>query len=125
FTGSSFNASRRVCATDWMDWLARPPPTALKGLSGSALNPATASCGVNPTNQAVRLPSVVPVLPATGRPTIADTSDAVDQGPQAPRAAPEPVGHRAASVAARATSGSTTCSQRGCATGTRSPASLT
>src|SRR5690606_15362698 len=77
-TGWSASASRRVCATVWIDCEARPAPTALNGLSGSALNAAIASWGVYPTNQAVRLASVVPVLPATGRPTMPATSRAVD-----------------------------------------------
>lgn len=60
--------------------------------------------------------SVVPVLPATGRPTVPRTLSAVDQPPQLPRAGVSPVGQRAASVAARAASALTTCRQRGLAT---------
>src|SRR4029453_8390095 len=47
------------------DW---PSPTALNGLSGSAMNEAAASSGVKPTNHADRVLPVVPLLPATGRP---------------------------------------------------------
>src|SRR5690606_19055939 len=123
-TGSPRSASRSVCATDCTDCCERPPPTALCGLSGSAVNEAAASSGVKPTNQAVRLPSVVPVLPATGRSTISATPLAVDQPPQPPRAAPSPVTQRAASVAARAVSWLIACRQRGSATGTCSPSAF-
>lgn len=41
----------------------------LPALSDRAIMTAVASCGVYPTNQAERLLSVVPVLPAAGRPS--------------------------------------------------------
>ena len=65
--------------------------------------------------------SVVPVLPATGRPTVPRTLSAVDQPPQLPLAGVSPVGHRAASVAARAASAFTTCRHRGLATSRCTP----
>src|SRR5688500_15566046 len=82
------------------------------------MNEAAARSGVMPTNQAARVESVVPVLPATGRPTMPYTPGAVDQPPQEPRAAPKPVTQRAASAAARAVAGLTACMQRGLATST-------
>src|SRR5262249_27406926 len=97
-------------------------PATSNGLSGSAMNAAAARSGVTPTNQAERVSSVVPVLPATGRPTAPNTPGAVDQPPQAARAAPYPVTQRIASAAARATSGATAAAHRGAATGTAVPA---
>ena len=91
-------------------------PTKSFGSSGSATKAAPASCGVNPQNQAVRLLSVVPLLPATGRCSVAYTIGEVDHPSQLPFADPYPVTQRAASVAARATSWLTTRWQRGPAT---------
>src|SRR3954467_9990459 len=65
---------------------------------------AAARPGVIPTNHAARVSSVVPVLPATGRPTVPNTPGAVDQSPHGPVAARYPVTQRAASTAARAAS---------------------
>src|SRR5436305_7154766 len=97
------------------------PPTACRGLSGSAMKLAAARVGVIPTNQAARLSSVVPVLPATGRLRNGYTSGAVDQPPQFPVAALYPVTQRAASTAPRATAGVTACVHCGWSTGVSTP----
>src|SRR5947208_7739759 len=82
------------------------------------MKPATVSPGVMPMNQADRLSSVVPVLPAIGRPTVRNAVGPVDQPPQLPVAAPYPVTQRAASSAPRATAVETAWRQRGLTTGT-------
>jgi hypothetical protein len=66
----------------------RLDPTVFSGLSGSATKAAAASCGVKPQNHALRLLSVVPLLPATGRFRVAYTMGEVSQPPQLPFAAP-------------------------------------
>src|SRR5918995_4726494 len=111
-TGCPRSESRSVCATESIGLFDWPSPTALNGLSGSAMNEAAASSGVKPTNHADRVLSVVPVLPPTGRRTSPNTPGAVDQPPHEPRTAPAPVTHCAASAAARATSGETACLHR-------------
>src|ERR1700754_1544550 len=123
-TGWPLRESRRVCATESIGFCDCPSPTALNGLSGSAMKLAAASSFVKPTNQADRVLSVVPVLPPTGRPTICVTIGAVDHSWQEPVCALPPVGQRAASAAARATSGVTSCRQRGLATSTVCPDGL-
>src|SRR5215467_12069023 len=114
-------AAARVAATVARGSGCRAVPAASAALSGSATKHDAAICGVNAENQAVRFLSVVPVLPATGRPTIPWTMPAVGVPPQLPRAAPYPVTQRAASVAARATSWLNTRWQRGASTRTDSP----
>ncbi len=94
-------------------------PTRSVGLSGLAAMPAAASCGVNPANVSVALFSELPVLPATGRFRISPTSGAVAPSHR-PNADCWPTGHRAASVAARATSGATAWWHTG-RTGTAAP----
>src|ERR1700754_733483 len=120
-TGWPLSASRSVCATESIGFCDCASPTALNGLSGSAMKLAAASSFVKPTNQADRVLSVVPVLPPTGRPTVAVTLGAVDHSWQEPVCALPPVGQRAASAAARAPPGGTSCRQRGFATSTTSP----
>src|SRR5690606_9621635 len=110
FTGSPARPRRSTSATVLIGFQALPSPARWNGLSGSAMKLAAASCGVNPTNQAARVSSVVPVLPPTGRPTCRYTPGAVDQLPQDPRAARSPVTHRLASTTPRATCSDITCS---------------
>src|SRR5579859_5819918 len=117
FTGTPIIESRTVRATAACGLPYCQVPAMSNGLSGSATNAAPISCGVNPMNHAARASSVVPVLPAKGRPTIRYVAGAVDQPPQLPPVAPYPVTHRAASTAARATSGDTAWVHRGVATG--------
>src|SRR3954464_9259913 len=60
---------------------------------------AAVSCGVYPTNQASLLPSVVPVLPAAGRPKL----------PSDPLAVPSEMTCVSIDVSVRAISGASTC----------------
>ena len=83
-----------------------------RGSSGSPRMPAIETCLVIAIRVAVLSPSVVPVLPATGRPTMPLTSGEVAPLHR-PNADWSPSGQRAASTAARATSWLTTCLQRG------------
>src|SRR5688500_16677045 len=82
--------------------------------------PATASCLVITTSAAAFSLSVVPLLPATGLPTSPRTTPAVRP---AHRDVEElsPTGQRAASTAARATSGRTALRHRGLATSSLLP----
>src|SRR5215475_12215995 len=75
-TGSPSIASRIDSSTACrgFGWLAAPAASC--GLSGSDTNDDAASCGVKAENQAALLESVVPVLPAIGRPTKPYTSSA-------------------------------------------------
>src|SRR5690606_13061045 len=71
---------------------------------------------------AAALLSVVPVLPATGWRTLAPTDEAVGWPPQLPPPCGwSPTGHRAASVAARATSAESRRSHLGVAPGNSLP----
>src|SRR6266508_2145544 len=113
-TGLPTMRSRRVCwtavfTTLWLNFLPL-------GLSGSAMSPAMATCLVIAMRAAVRSPSVVPVLPAIGYllPTMFLVPPAVEPW-HSPKNDWSPTGQRAASVAARATSGSTAWWQRGLA----------
>src|SRR5262245_52215130 len=119
--GLPASPSRSVNDTASIGLLELPSPTTLNGLSGSAMKLAAARSGVYPTNHADRVSSVVPVLPATGRPTIPYTPGAVDQSPHEPVTAPYPVTHLAASVAARATASLTARWHRGLAASTGAP----
>src|SRR6266487_1658155 len=92
----------------------------VSGKSVSATMPAMATCLVIATSDAVLLPSVVPVLPATGRPTMPRTSRAVPSS-HLPNADWSPRGQRAASMAARATSSRTTERHCGLATSRELP----
>src|SRR5947209_941507 len=116
-TGSPRIASRMVIDTVAIGLRYCDSPARSSGLSGSATKAQPASCGVKPMNHTDRASSVVPVLPANGRPTVGYPLGAVDHPPQLPPAAPYPVGQRAASTAARATSRLTTWLHRGAATG--------
>src|SRR2546423_5974817 len=115
-TGTPRMASRMVIDTVSIGLVYCHSPARSNGLSGSATNAAPASCGVNPMNHADRASSVVPVLPANGRPTVGYALGAVDQPPHDPPLAPYPVTQRAASTAARATSGLTARRHLGAAT---------
>src|SRR3954465_10007586 len=55
------------------------PPTFVIGVNplGSPIHTAAVYCGVNPTNQASALSSVVPVFPAAGRGKLPSVFDAV------------------------------------------------
>src|SRR5690242_10316393 len=123
-TGWPASASWMVSATMLIGCGDRPSPGASPGLSGSATKLAPASCGVTPTNQAAVVESVVPVLPANGRPTAAIAPGAVDQPPQSPAAGWSPVVQRIASIAACATSGLTAWVHCGSAPGTGFPSVL-
>src|SRR5439155_14177715 len=116
-TGTPRIASRIVSDTASIGLWYCHSPAMSNGLSGSATNAAPTSCGVNPMNHAARASSVVPVLPANGRPTFGYAAGAVDQPPHEPATAPYPVTQRAASTAARATAGLTASTHRGEATG--------
>jgi hypothetical protein len=78
----------------------------VSGQSVSARMPATAIDRVVTTSDAVRLLSVVPVLPAIGCPMVVYAALEVEPL-HSPNADWSPTGHRAASIAARATSRST------------------
>src|SRR3954462_10477238 len=73
--------------------------------------PAAAYVRVKPTKVSVVLFSVLPVLPATGRPPKMPATCCAVPPSHLPKVACSPTGHRAASVAARATSGEITCRQ--------------
>src|SRR5437763_17204573 len=117
--GTPAMASRNVYSTALLTTLWGSPPKApanllVRGSSGSPRMPAIASCFVMAMSAAVLSPSVVPVLPATGLPTMPLTSPEVAPS-QRPNPDWSPSGQRAASTAARATSVFTTCLHRGLA----------
>src|SRR5579859_445170 len=90
FTGTPIIESRTVRATASCGLWYCHVPAMSNGLSGSATKAAPISCGVKPMNHAARASSVVPVLPAKGRPTVRYVDGAVDHPPQPPVAAPYP-----------------------------------
>ncbi len=102
----------------------RPPrlrwSCVVKAQSGSATTPATASCLVIAISAAVWFPSVVPVLPAVGLPTMPRMLAAVAPS-HWPNADWSPIGQRIASVAACAMLESTAWWQRGLAASSLAP----
>src|SRR5690242_3278815 len=120
-TGWPCKAAAKVRATAVSTAAETAEPTASRGSSGLVAMPAAAICGVKPTNVSVALRSALPVLPPAGRPPrIPETMVAVPPS-QVPYADCSPIGQRAASTAAAAMSGETTCLQFGLAAGSALP----
>ena len=74
FASAAFINAVHICAGKDPPVTVSSPPTpdmeiGFPFASSFAISTAAASCGVYPTNQALLLSSVVPVLPAAGRPS--------------------------------------------------------
>ena len=74
----------QICVGKLPPVMLSTPPKRVSGSSpvpssvGWNMPTAVTSCGVKPTNQAERKDSEVPVLPATGRPSITSRSERAD-----------------------------------------------
>src|SRR5690242_16371782 len=115
--GTPCTAVARVVATAVTTSFSTALPTWSLGSAASAAVPAAQICGVNPTNVSVELFSELPVLPATGRPPMIESTCSAVPPSHLPKKDCWPTGQRAASVAAAATFGSIAWWQVGLAAG--------